>query len=93
MLVVQKQRSCLASDAPLWQFTNQARKADPQQGFNMDQVQHLVKAGKWSFFHQSTPTSARWPLADYIARRHPRLFKMLIVDEAHQYKGESADRA
>jgi hypothetical protein len=104
-----KQRTCPHCDAPLWQFTNLARKACPkpalspvegrsqraeeQPGFALDQVQRLVKAGKWNFFHQSAPTPARWPLADYICRRHPRLFKMFIVDEAHQYKGESADRA
>ena len=90
-----KQRSCLSCGAPLWQFTNLARQgqAEEQSGFALDQVQHLVRAGKWNLFHHATPTPARWPLADYIARRHPRLFKLLVVDEAHQYKGESADRA
>jgi SNF2 family DNA or RNA helicase len=89
-----KQRSCLSCDAPLWQFTNQARRrAKEQLGFNLDQVQRLVRAGKWSVFHHSPPTPARWPLANYIVRQHPRLFKLLVVDEAHQYKGESADRA
>jgi SNF2 family DNA or RNA helicase len=90
-----KQRSCLSCGAPLWQFTNLARQAQAEEhpGFALEQVQHLVQAGKWSFFHQSTPSPARWPLADYIVRRYPRLFKMLVVDETHQYKGESADRA
>ncbi len=92
--LARKQRSCRSCDAPLWQFTNQARRIEEQPGFaGLEQVQRLVNAGKWNCFHQSAPTSARWPLADYIVRQRPRLFKMFIVDESHQYKGESADRA
>lgn len=98
----EKQRTCLWCHASLWQFANQARKAcaeysrrgEEQLGFtSLSQAQRLVRAGEWSFFYHAKPTPSRWPLADYIIRRHPRLFKMLVVDEAHQYKGESADRA
>ncbi len=34
----------------------------------------------------------RWPLADYISRHAPDIFKLLIVDECHQYKAGASDR-
>jgi len=34
----------------------------------------------------------RWPLADYISRHAPDFFKILVVDECHQYKSGSSDR-
>ncbi len=34
----------------------------------------------------------RWPLADYISRHAADFFKLLIVDECHQYKAGSSDR-
>lgn len=36
--------------------------------------------------------SQRYPIADYIARRHPGFFKLLICDEVHQLKGQSTDQ-
>lgn len=35
--------------------------------------------------YQAVPVPRRYPLAKYIARRHPRLFDCLLIDEAHQY--------
>jgi hypothetical protein len=34
----------------------------------------------------------RWPLADYISRHAADFFKLLIVDECHQYKAGDSDR-
>jgi len=36
--------------------------------------------------------SSRYPIADYIARRHRGFFKLLITDEVHQLKGQSTDQ-
>jgi hypothetical protein len=40
--------------------------------------------------YQATPEPRRYPLARYIARRHPSLYDLLIVDEAHEYAGEDS---
>lgn len=34
----------------------------------------------------------RYPIADFIARRHRGFFKLLIADEVHQMKGQSTDQ-
>ena len=34
----------------------------------------------------------RYPIADYIARRYPGFFKLLIANEVHQAKGQSTDQ-
>lgn len=34
----------------------------------------------------------RYPIADYIARRHRGFFRLLITDEVHQLKGQSTDQ-
>ncbi len=40
----------------------------------------------------SSSVSQRFPIADYIARRHRGFFKLLITDEVHQLKGQSTDQ-
>lgn len=42
--------------------------------------------------HQAVPEPRRYPLARYIARRHPKAFDLLVLDEAHEYStsGDSA---
>ncbi len=44
------------------------------------------------FNSESRPTTQRYPIAEFIARRHPGLFKLLIADEIHQMKGQSTDQ-
>lgn len=39
-----------------------------------------------------SPLAMRYPIAEFIARRYPRFFKLLIADEAHQMKGQSTDQ-
>jgi hypothetical protein len=41
--------------------------------------------------YQATPRPRRYPLAKYIARRHPNLFDLLLIDEAHE--NQNADSA
>lgn len=36
---------------------------------------------------QATPDPRRYPVANYIVKRHPRLFDMLVLDEAHELHG------
>jgi hypothetical protein len=41
---------------------------------------------------QNSPTIARrWPLADYIRRKHKRFFKMYIPDEVHKHKAKGTN--
>jgi len=38
------------------------------------------------------PVTQRYPIAEFIARRHPGAFKLLLADEVHQMKGQSTDQ-
>jgi len=38
------------------------------------------------------PVTQRYPIADFIARRYPGAFKLLLADEIHQMKGQSTDQ-
>ena len=42
---------------------------------------------------QHTDSVLRWPVIDYIKRKYPNFFKLLIADEVHQYKGKDSDQA
>src|SRR5581483_2066832 len=35
--------------------------------------------------YQAIPEPRRFPLATFIAKRHPELFDLLILDEGHEY--------
>ena len=56
----------------------------------------LASLGKWRRrpcgqpLYQAIPQPRRYPLADYITRRHPKLFQLLIADEFHEYSSESS---
>ena len=41
---------------------------------------------------ETKPTAQRYPIAEFIARRYPGYFKLLIADEVHQMKGQSTDQ-
>ncbi len=41
---------------------------------------------------ETKPTTQRYPIAEFIARRCPGFFKLLIGDEVHQSKGQSTDQ-
>jgi hypothetical protein len=61
----------------------------------------LMTAGTWhkttcgTALYQAVPQPRRYPLATYISRRHPRLFDLLVIDEAHEYSadGSAQERA
>ncbi|MGN6107699.1 MAG: DUF6094 domain-containing protein [Kofleriaceae bacterium] len=61
-------------------------------------VDVLTTLGRWARskacgepLYQAIPEPRRYPVAHYIARRAPRLFDLVIVDEAHEYaNGDSA---
>ena len=40
----------------------------------------------------SNPPEVRYALADYIRKRYPGFFDLLIVDEAHRYNGQGTDQ-
>ena len=35
---------------------------------------------------------SRWPLADYVRKKMPSFFKVLLADEVHQYKAKDSDQ-
>ena len=41
---------------------------------------------------ETKPTTQRYPIAEFIARRYPGAFKLLLADEIHQMKGQSTDQ-
>jgi hypothetical protein len=63
--------------------------------------QALASFGKWRTrscgeqLYQAVPTPRRYPLANYICRKHPRLFQIVIPDEFHEYstEGSAQERA
>jgi len=45
-----------------------------------------------ALYHFQPKVSRRWPLDLYIKQHAPRFFKLLIVDEVHEYKSGNSDR-
>mgnify|MGYP000039931234 FL=1 len=56
----------------------------------------LCDMGRWRVetcgepLYQATPQPRRFPLAEYITRRYPKLFQLLIADEAHEYASDGS---
>lgn len=44
------------------------------------------------FEADTRPTTQRYPIAEFIARRYRGFFKLLVADEIHQMKGQSTDQ-
>jgi len=61
----------------------------------------LAQLGRWRVrdcgepLYQAVPVPRRYPLSDYICRKHPRLFQMVVPDEFHEYStdGSAQERA
>jgi len=87
--LAKRKRFCFACHAPLFQMThlNGATRACassfPLLGSNGN--------GNGNSRAKVSVTE-RYPIADYIARRYPGFFKLLIADEVHQAKGQSTDQ-
>ena len=60
------------------------------------QMTHLHGANRSTdarlFDVEARPTTQRYPIAEFIARRLAGRFKLLLADEAHQMKGQSTDQ-
>ncbi len=63
--------------------------------FALEAFKELVALGKFRQsepcdepLYQAVPEPRRYPLATFIARRCPRLFDFLVIDEGHEYSGE-----
>jgi len=84
-----KKRRCDNCGEPLFQFTR--LNDENETNFKEWTLNHHLQGGDlWG--RSKPPTRARYPLSDYIAKRYPGFFKLLIVDEMHQYKGQSTDQ-
>ena len=57
----------------------------------LDAIQRDIRAGRRPYASVSPgrPEHARWPLAEYIARRYKGQADILLVDEVHRAKGRS----
>lgn len=61
----------------------------------------LAGFGRWRVrdcgepLYQAVPVPRRYPLSDYICRKHPKLFQMVVPDEFHEYStdGSAQERA
>jgi superfamily II DNA or RNA helicase/16S rRNA G966 N2-methylase RsmD len=53
---------------------------------------HLNKKGALSAIDVASLKTTRYPIADFIKRKHKGFFKLLIGDECHQFKGQSSDQ-
>ncbi len=84
-----KKRKCDNCQEPLFQFTR--LNDENETGFKEWILDHHRQGGDlWG--RSKPPARARYPLSDYIAKRYPGFFKLLIVDEVHQFKGQSTDQ-
>jgi len=86
----ERKRFCFACHAPLYQMIHlHASRTNGKTSSNGNGNGHpsgmLVEA-------DARPVSQRYPIADFIARRYPGAFKLLLADEAHQMKGQSTDQ-
>lgn len=85
-----KKRHCYACREPLYQMTNLNSKADTSSTVLGERA---IEPGTLAGLRGSSANgTARFPIADYIARRHRGFFKLLITDEVHQLKGQSTDQ-
>lgn len=61
----------------------------------------LGEIGSWRVrdcgepLYQAVPTPRRYPIADYICKKHPTLFQLVVPDEFHEYStdGSAQERA
>ncbi len=74
----ERKRYCSQCREPLFQMMH-------LNGATVSEEARLLEA-------DTRPTTSRYPIAEFIARRHRGLFKLLIADEVHQMKGQSTDQ-
>ena len=96
-----RKRFCFECHEPLYQMTkvtsvihlNGARNANAHSkpGNNGNGNGNDIHRGRL-IETEIKPTTQRYPIAEFIARRHPGAFKLLLADEVHQMKGQSTDQ-
>ena len=83
----EKKRRCFECNEALYQSVHLGRTTNNEGRMNESQ-QAFETVDRLS----SSVATSRYPIADYIARRHRGFFKLLITDEVHQLKGQSTDQ-
>ncbi len=81
----EKKRRCFECNEALYQSVHLNQTAD-------DRTQTTDTLFETDVIRHSSHVTSRYPIADYIARRHRGFFKLLITDEVHQLKGQSTDQ-
>ncbi len=74
----ERKRKCFECKEPLFQTAHMSGASPPSET-------RLIES-------EFRPMTQRYPIADFIARHHRRLFKLVVADEAHQMKGQSTDQ-
>ena len=86
----EKKQRCFECSEPLYQMTH----LNGQSATSFAEFQGKLSAptSLGNLLPRETQGSARFPIADYIARRYRGFFKLLFSDEVHQLKGQSTDQ-
>jgi predicted RNA methylase len=82
----ERKRFCFKCHEPLYQMIHLGGATQRNRGNgNGHHSERLIDG-------ESKPVTQRYPIAEFIARRYPGYFKLLIADEVHQMKGQSTDQ-
>ncbi len=86
----EKKRCCFECNEPLYQMTHLNGRASTSFSEFDEQISepHTLS----NLRPKENNGTARFPIADYIARRYRGFFKLLVTDEVHQLKGQSTDQ-
>lgn len=88
-----------STDSDNASYNLQDRRDQGHRGVNgfVSAIGPIAQLAKWTqtpvcgeHLYQSVPEPRRTPLASYIAKRHPDLFDMLVLDEAHEFASENS---
>jgi Uncharacterised methyltransferase family (DUF6094)/Helicase conserved C-terminal domain len=85
-----KKQRCFECKEPLYQMTH--LNGQSASSFAKFQEQLSQPSSLANLLPPQQQGSTRFPIADYIARRHRGFFKLLFSDEVHQLKGQSTDQ-
>ncbi|MEW5719052.1 MAG: DUF6094 domain-containing protein [Chloroflexota bacterium] len=86
-----RKRFCFVCHEPLYQMIHLSVGRKPEAVGSRRDAACNKHEGRLFSADCQLPT-ARYPIAEFIARRHPGAFKLLLVDEVHQMKGQSTDQ-
>ncbi len=69
-----------------------AGNLDREEGRDSPLYRDHVRQCQRALYHNQPKLARRWPLDHYIQRQLPGFFKVLVVDEVHEYKAGESDR-